>query len=201
MPTLSDTQMIINSPTRALSRPDRMVLPLPEEPSRAVPPPRSSDSLIAKSLLQEVDANVTQRRSRLARDRRWAWCHSRRRPTPPTPPWMAAENGSKPTVAPQRPAKAKKAKVGAKGQPKAKKATQAATAPAQAKSREGTKQAQLIAMLRRAKGATITEIAETFGWQHHTVRGALAGALKRKLGLDIQSEKDERRGRVYRITD
>jgi len=36
-------------------------------------------------------------------------------------------------------------------------------------------------------------------WQAHTVRGTIAGALKNKLGLDVQSEKDERRGRVYRI--
>ena len=65
--------------------------------------------------------------------------------------------------------------------------------------RKDSKQAQLIAMLRRAKGATIAEIVEAFGWQPHTVRGAIAGALKKKLGLDVVSEKSERRGRVYRI--
>ena len=58
---------------------------------------------------------------------------------------------------------------------------------------------QLIAMLRRAKGATVEEIAEALSWQPHTVRGAIAGALKKKLGLDVTSEKDEKRGRVYRI--
>ena len=65
--------------------------------------------------------------------------------------------------------------------------------------RKDSKQAQLIAMLRRTKGATIAEIVEAFGWQPHTVRGAIAGALKKKLGLDVVSEKSERRGRVYRI--
>jgi hypothetical protein len=40
-----------------------------------------------------------------------------------------------------------------------------------------------------------------FGWQAHTVRGAIAGALKKKLGLDVISEKIERRGRVYRIAE
>ena len=54
-------------------------------------------------------------------------------------------------------------------------------------------------MLRRAKGATIEEIADALSWQPHTVRGAIAGALKKKLGLDVTSEKDEKRERVYRI--
>ena len=66
--------------------------------------------------------------------------------------------------------------------------------------RKDSKQAQLIAMLRRAKGATINEIAEALEWQPHTVRGAIAGALKKKLGLDVTSEKDEKRGRIYRLS-
>ena len=65
--------------------------------------------------------------------------------------------------------------------------------------RSDSKQAQLIAMLKRAKGASIDEIVEAFDWQPHTVRGAIAGALKKKLGLDVTSEKVEGRGRVYRI--
>ena len=67
------------------------------------------------------------------------------------------------------------------------------------KTREGTKQALLIEMLKRPKGATIDEIVTATGWQSHTVRGAMAGALKKKLGLTIASEKVETRGRVYRI--
>jgi hypothetical protein len=65
--------------------------------------------------------------------------------------------------------------------------------------RTGTKQAKLIEMLRAAGGATIDEIAEATGWQPHTVRGAFAGALKKKLGLEVNSEKVEGRGRVYRL--
>lgn len=65
--------------------------------------------------------------------------------------------------------------------------------------RDGSKQAQLIAMLRRTKGATIDEIAEALSWQPHTVRGAIAGALKKKLSLKVTSEKDDKRGRIYRI--
>ena len=55
-------------------------------------------------------------------------------------------------------------------------------------------------MLKRAEGATLAEIIEMTGWQPHTVRGAIAGALKKKLGLEVTSEKTEGRGRVYRIT-
>ena len=64
----------------------------------------------------------------------------------------------------------------------------------------GSKQAQVIEMLRRAEGATVDEIATATGWQRHTVRGMISGALKKKLGLNVVSAKDER-GRVYRIAD
>ena len=43
------------------------------------------------------------------------------------------------------------------------------------------------------------EITAATGWQSHTVRGAMAGALKKKLGLDATSEKVENRGRVYKL--
>ncbi len=73
------------------------------------------------------------------------------------------------------------------------------TAPIQR--RKGTKQETLIEMLRAEGGATIDEIVEATGWQAHTVRGAMSGALKKKLGLTITSEKIEGRGRVYVIAD
>lgn len=72
---------------------------------------------------------------------------------------------------------------------------------AQRRTRTGTKQAKLIAMLTRPEGATIAEIATAFAWQSHTVRGAIAGALKKKLGLNVASETDDVRGRVYRIIE
>ncbi len=56
----------------------------------------------------------------------------------------------------------------------------------------------MISMLRRTKGATIAEMVEATGWLPHTVRGAIAGALKKRLGLEVDSEV-EKRGRVYRI--
>jgi hypothetical protein len=57
----------------------------------------------------------------------------------------------------------------------------------------------MVAMLKRAEGATIAQVVEATGWQQHTVRGALAGALKKRLGLTVTSEKVEARGRVYHI--
>jgi Protein of unknown function (DUF3489) len=65
--------------------------------------------------------------------------------------------------------------------------------------REGTRQAALIGMLSRPEGATIGESMAATGWLAHTVRGAIAGALKRRLGLRVNSEKVEGRGRVYRV--
>jgi hypothetical protein len=71
--------------------------------------------------------------------------------------------------------------------------------PKERKVRAGTKQAMLIEILRAPEGATIEEIVVATGWQPHTVRGAMAGALKKKLGLEVTSEKVEGRGRVYSL--
>lgn len=75
-----------------------------------------------------------------------------------------------------------------------------ATVTSERKTRDGTKQAMMIELLKRPGGATLAEIVEATGWQVHTVRGAMAGALKKKLGLTITSDKTDERGRVYRLT-
>ncbi len=74
--------------------------------------------------------------------------------------------------------------------------------------RDNSKQALVIEMLKRPEGATIAQISEATGWQQHTVRGTFAGALKKKLGLTIVSEKiDGPAGtpgagqRLYRIAE
>ncbi|MGD9509705.1 MAG: DUF3489 domain-containing protein [Geminicoccaceae bacterium] len=67
------------------------------------------------------------------------------------------------------------------------------------RSREGTKEAMLIAMLRRPEGATIAQVIEATGWQPHTVRGAISGALKKKRGLEVTSDKNEAGERAYKI--
>jgi hypothetical protein len=70
---------------------------------------------------------------------------------------------------------------------------------AKPRTRENSKQATVLQMLKRPEGATIPQICETTGWQSHTVRGTFAGAFKRKLGLTITSEKQGGSDRVYRV--
>ena len=65
--------------------------------------------------------------------------------------------------------------------------------------RSGSKLAQLIEALSLPEGATILEIMEVTGWQAHSVRGAISGALKKRLGIGVVSEVREERGRVYSI--
>ena len=65
--------------------------------------------------------------------------------------------------------------------------------------RKGTKLSRLIELLQRKTGATIEEAAKATGWQHHSVRGAISGALKKKLGLMVTSSATDGRGRVYHI--
>jgi Protein of unknown function (DUF3489) len=78
-------------------------------------------------------------------------------------------------------------------------ATSTDTAATASTTRTGTKQFALIATLRRPEGASLDEIVSATGWQAHTVRGAISGALKKRLGLAITSERIEGRGRVCRI--
>ncbi len=72
-------------------------------------------------------------------------------------------------------------------------------APRAPRTRENSKQAEVLRMLRRPEGATISQICERTGWQAHTVRGTFAGAFKKKLGLVLTSEKATGAERVYRV--
>ena len=66
--------------------------------------------------------------------------------------------------------------------------------------RSDTKHARIIAMLRTPAGATIAAIVTVTDWQQHSVRGFLAGVVRKKLGLNLVSEQTDK-GRVYRIKD
>ena len=66
--------------------------------------------------------------------------------------------------------------------------------------RAGSKQARIIEMLRAPSGATIDAMVHATGWQPHSVRGFLAGIIRKKLGLNLLSAAAES-GRIYQITD
>jgi DNA-binding MarR family transcriptional regulator len=195
---LSDTQLVIL--TAASQRDDRLALPLPER-LKGGAAAKVVASLIAKGLVEEVDANLG--------DPIWRKTGDAHGVTLVVTDAARAVLGIE---ADDNPAKAGRLAAaiddgGLVGGTPADKGRVAAMVEANDKARKqreprkDSKQARLIAMLRRAKGATIDEIVEALDWQAHTVRGAIAGALKKKLGLNVVSEKSERRGRVYRITD
>jgi hypothetical protein len=187
MTQLCDTQTLILS--GAAQRPERIALPLPDS-LRGGAAAKVVAAMIDKGLLQEVDADLRKGE----------------------PMWRETGDGHGTTLVATdaglaaigiEPDDANTTPTGAKDAPSDAPATDTATEPEAAPKartpREGTKQATLIAMLRTPEGATIEEITAATGWQSHTVRGAMAGALKKKLGLEVTSEKVEGRGRVYRL--
>ena len=89
-----------------------------------------------------------------------------------------------------------------KGKNTAAKAQSAATRTVHPKAQAGkakSKLEQLETMLRRPDGATVEQISKVLHWQTHSVRGAMSGALKKKQGLVITSEKTQDGRRIYRI--
>jgi len=116
---------------------------------------------------------------------------------------VEAENDKAPAGATEpdaAPTSADSAAAPAKGKSfreKAAKATPAAGEPeaapgqpaAKPTPRAGTKQATMIDMLKRPEGATVEQIAAATDWQHHTILGAISGALKKKLGLTVEATR------------
>jgi Protein of unknown function (DUF3489) len=122
-----------------------------------------------------------------------------------------ADAGVRAVEAPAHGTEADSAATPAKRKAKAKAATPGKAAPAETPTpRAGTKQALMIELLKRPEGATVEQIAEATGWQHHTIRGAISGALKKKLGLTVEATRTREVGpdksgakgssTVYRIT-
>jgi len=189
MTKLTETQTIILS--AGAQRPDNIALPLPKGLAGAAAKMAVS-KMIEHGWLQEVDANI--RRGE--------------------PLWRETGDGHGTTLVVTdagllaigiEPVDANATSTGALGAPTEELAscptTGATPTPKAHTQREGTKQSTLIAMLRAPEGATMEAIIAATGWQAHSARGALSGALKKRLGLNVTSETEDQRGRVYRIKD
>ena len=131
--------------------------------------------------------------------------------TPPDTGATSADAGVEAVNAPALATEADGAATRARSKTRAKPAKRSKAAPAgKPTPRAGTKQAQMIELLRRPEGATVEQIAEVTGWQKHTIRGAISGALKKKLGFTVETTRTREVGpnktgakgssTVYRIT-
>ena len=176
MTKLNDTQTIILS--AGAQRPDNIALPLPKGLHGAAAK-MAVTKMIAHGWLQEVDANLRRN------EPLWRETGDGHGTTLVVTDAGLLTIGIEPllvgTVAANREHAVE------------------APAPKQPIVRSGTKQALLIAMLQEPEGATMEAIVAATGWQAHSARGAISGALGKKLGLVVTSAREESRGRVYRI--
>jgi len=195
MPKLTDTQLIVLS--TAGQRDDGTVLPLPKSlKHQGGAPSHVLKGLLKKGLLEEQatgdraavwrEGKDGQRFTLVITDAgRQAIGGAAEEQSPPTPKSMGPRDSKRSAGRHRKTSKSKRT---------AKKTTLPTSL------RPGTKLALLLDLLQRKGGATIAEVMKATGWQAHSVRGAISGALKKKLGLAIASDKVEERGRVYRIT-
>ncbi len=172
MPELTDTQILILS--RASQRDDRIALPLPGR-LRGAAARKVVAPLIECGLLTEVDADPRKRGAL----------------------WRQRQDGSFATLAITD---AGLEAIGVEIDPPRPEPV-SDPAPERPARRKGTKQAMLIEMLRTTDGATLDEIVAATGWKKHTARGVISGQLRKRLGLNVVTEADAERGRVYRIAD
>jgi hypothetical protein len=176
MAQLSGTQLVVLS--AASRRPDHSVYPLTVKlPGGAVA--KVLGSLLAKGLIKEIQAKRQET----------VWREDKKR----GPLTLRATPSALATLGVEDPETSSDSDTKPSGKGKGR------SNDKQPRARSDSKQAKLIEMLKRPHGATIEEIVKKFEWQPHTARGAIAGALNKKLGLKVTSEKVERRGRVYRI--
>ncbi len=194
MPKLTDTQLVILS--AAARRQGGTVLPLP----RSLKVNKAAAATLLKSLLKK---GLVAERPAAADEAHWRETRDGERTALAiTDAGLQAigvdadEKTSK--ESPSTKPKARQRRRRAERKPSGSKLKRR-TSPAAV--RPGTKQALLIDLLKRKKGATIEKIVAATGWQPHSVRGAISGTLKKKLGLAVTSERVGDRGRVYRIAE
>lgn len=192
MTKLSDTQLVILS--AAAQREDRNVLPLPGS-LRGGAAAKVVGALLKRGLIAET-ATDNQTKADAALNRIWRNDEDGNAILLHITDAGLAVIGVEPESGDSAPTGADEAPG---TEPPQDAPAEADAAPKARTPRAGTKQAKLIEMLRTDGGATIDEIVAETGWQPHTVRGAFAGALKKKLGLEVTSEKIEGRGRVYSL--
>jgi hypothetical protein len=231
MTKLSDPQLVILS--AAAQRADGAVLPLPETLKiRGGAVDKVLGSLKAKGLIEhrgsrrgdnppplritraglhaigvepEDDASEGAAPADTGPTSADAGAHAMDAPAPVTAPASDADGAAQ--RAKSRPVKGKKVKATAQATSEPEAAGEPSVKPTP---RAGTKQALLIELLKRPEGATVEQIAAATEWQHHTIRGAISGALKKKLGLTIEATRTREVGpnktgakgstTVYRIT-
>lgn len=191
MPKLTDTQTIILS--RAATRPDNLAMPLPEGLAGAAAK-MAIGKMIERGWLDEVEANL--RRG----EPLWRETGDGHGTTLIATEAGLAAIGIEPVVASTL-TNLRKAQLEWVSGPKD--VLEASADPATPKPvaiRAGTKQAEIIALLQRPEGASITEIVDVTGWAAHSARGMISGGLKKKLGLEVSTTSDEQRGRIYHIS-
>jgi hypothetical protein len=173
---LTETQTIIL--TAGAQRPDNIAMPLPKGLAGAAAK-MAVNRMIERGLLQEVDASSSRG------EPLWRETGDGHGTTLVVTDTGLLAIGIKPVVVKTMTAIHKLAAEPAVPKP-----------PTQ---RAGTKQALLIAMLQAPDGATMEEIVAATQWQPHTARGAMSGALSKKLGLIVSSAKERDGARFYRI--
>ncbi len=197
MPKLTDTQLVILS--TAARRDDGASLPLPKSLKlQGEAFNRVLNSLLKKGLLDEQPAgrdDAVWRESKDGRRQTLVITDAGRAAI-----GVAADEQSETQPARITPRGSKRSPVGSSKVSEPKSATASSSKAKRMASlsglRPGTKQALLFDLLQRKEGASIAEAVVAMGWQPHSLRGAISGALKKKLGLAVISEKVEGRGRV-----
>jgi hypothetical protein len=199
MTKLSDTQLVILS--AAAQRADLSVLPLPETLSlKGGALKKVMDSLRNRCLIRVTGGDGGPERVVITSEGMVAIGVEAEDDEAPTAADTAPTSGEadSPAEAPapageangaKKRAKAGRAKRKANAEPAATGSEGDAQPTAKPTPRTGTKQAQMIEMLKRPEGATVEQIAAATGWQHHTIRGAISGALKKKLGLTVEATR------------